>query len=173
MSGYKVKYTIGISIYSMFCALVVLMQSSGLLVLKIENASVFLALLLAVYAGYYFGEYGAAVIGLLMGAATDVYSSTYCFNTLMLTVIGFVSGILISYLFNRNFSAAVVLNIVASAVYFFMKWLIVYAFSDPAAGFVLVSFTLPSFLFTGVVGILTYFIINPILKRIPVIPYKR
>ena len=95
MSGYKVKYTIGISIYSMFCALVVLMQSSGLLVLKIENASVFLALLLAVYAGYYFGEYGAAVIGLLMGAATDVYSSTYCFNTLMLTVIGFVSGILI------------------------------------------------------------------------------
>ncbi len=173
MTAYKFRYTLGIIIYSIICVLVALMQSSGVLVLKIVSASVFFALPLTVYAGYYFGEYGAAAIGFLLGAATDTFSSTLMYNTVALTVAGFTVGMIISYFFNRNFSAVFVLNIGCSAVYFFMKWLTVYAFSDPACGFVLFRFMLPSFLITAAVGIGLYFLFNPILKRIPVKPSKR
>lgn len=173
MTAVRIKYFTGFALYIISCAAVILLQSTGLMTLRIWTASPVLILPLVVYSGMYFGEYGGAVLGFLAGAATDTYSSTLALNTVVLTVCGFAAGLIISRLFNRNFAAAAVLNVCASVLYFLIKWLFLYAFSDPSCGFVFTRFTLPSAVYTAVVGVLLFFILNPILKRIAVRPDKR
>lgn len=163
----KVKYLIGISVYTIISVLLILLQSTGLVTLRIDTASAVLVVPLTVYAGFYFGENGAAAFGLLVGAATDTYSSTLLYNTVFLTLLGFTAGLFMSRYFNRNIAAAAVLNVSASAIYFFLKWLFLYAFRDPASVFILTRFSLPSFLYTAILGILMFFVLNPILKKIP------
>ncbi len=166
MNAYRIRYLIGISIYTLVAAFIILLQSTGLFTLQIGAASAVMILPLTVYAGFYFGPYGAAIFGLLIGAATDVYSSTLTFNTVFFTVGGLVAGLLMSHYFNRNVSAAAVMNFSGSAIYFFTKWLILYAFSDPSAGYILLHFSIPSFIYTAVLGLGLFFIINPIFKKI-------
>ncbi len=166
MMAAKVRTYISFALYSIICVFICLLQSGGIAPLNIKTASAVLSLPFVVYAGIYFGAYSGAVFGLVAGAVSDVYSSTVCFNTVVLTVLGFVCGFLITYLFNRNAAAAIVLNIGAGTVYFFMKWLIGYAFRDAACGFVLVRFTIPSFLYTAAIGVLLFFILNPLLKKL-------
>lgn len=173
MTAYRIKYFTGFALYIIVCAAVILLQSTGLMTLRIGTASLLLILPLVVYSGMYFGEYGGAVLGFLAGAAVDTYSSTLFLNTIALTVFGFAAGLIISRLFNRNFAAAAVLNVCASALYFFIKWLSVYAFSDPSCGFVFTHFTLPSAVYTAVIGVLLFFLLNPVLKKITARPDKR
>ncbi len=166
MNAFRVKYLITISIYTLIMAFIILLQSTGLATFKLGTASVVLSLPLVLYAAFYFGPFGAAVLGFLVGAATDVFSSTLMYNTVFMTVLGFVAGLLMSHYFNRNVAAAAVVNFGGSAVYFFLKWMFVYAFSDPSAGFVLTRYILPSFLYTAVLGFLLFFPTNLIFKKI-------
>ena len=166
MTTVKLKYLIIFIIYAVVSALIVLVQSTGLITLQIDTASAVLALPLVIYAGLYFGEFAGALIGLILGALSDTYSSTLTYNTIALTVCGFLAGIMIAYIFNRNVASACVLNIVAAVVFFFIKWLVVYAFSDPVPSFVLFRFMLPTAIYTAVLGILMYFALNPLLKGI-------
>lgn len=167
MTSAKLRYFISFFIYVLVGALIILLQSTGFMTLQISTASAVLILPLTVYAGFYFGEYAGAVYGLMMGALTDVYSSTLFYNAVALTVVGFAAGLLIARLFNRNLAAASVISSGASAVYFFIKWLVLYAFTDPVPMFVLVRFTLPSLVYTAVLGILIYFPLDLFLKKIP------
>lgn len=152
--------------YMLVCLLICLMQSTGLLTLQIKTASALLILPAVIYAGYYFGDTLGGIIGFVAGALTDVYASTLCYNTVLLAVIGFACGFITSHYFNKNLTAAIVLNAVCSALYFFLKWLLLYAFIDPTPHIVLRNYTLPSVLYTAAVGILIFFLVNPILKRI-------
>ncbi len=173
MTALKLRFFISYVIYLLLSLTFVLIQSSGIATLQIGYASAVLILPLTVYAGYYFGEYFGAVFGLIVGAVTDAFASTLCFNTVILTVCGFTAGLLVTRLFNRNLSAAVVMNSVGGFAYFFLKWLVLYAFRDPAAGFILTRFSLTSFIYTAVLGILLYFLLNLILGKLPVRPSKR
>ncbi len=155
------------TLYLLLCLLIIILQSSGLLTLQISTASVVLILPMIIYGGFYFGCFTGALIGFICGVMTDAVSSTTYFNTISFTVCGFVCGLVMMYLFNRNFSAACVLCPSVSFLYFFSKWLLIYAFKDPSCGFVLLNYTLPSFLYTATVGILMYYIFLPFFKRLP------
>lgn len=172
MNAFRVRYLIAISVYTLVTAAIVLVQSTGLFTLQIGTASAVLVLPLTIYAGFYFGPLGAAAVGFLAGAATDTYSSPLVFNTLFLTAAGLTAGLLMSHYFNHNFAASVVVNLSGSAIYFFLKWFFIYAFSDPSAGFVLLHFSLPSFIYTGLLGVALFFVFNPILKKVPLRPTK-
>lgn len=166
MNAFRVKYLVSISIYTLFTAFIILVQSTGFATFQLGTASAVLSLPLVLYAAFYFGPYGACVLGFLAGAATDAFSSTLMYNTVFMTVLGFVAGLLMLHYFNRNIAAAAVMNFVGSVVYFFFKWMFVYAFSDPSAGFVLTRYILPSFLYTAVLGFSLFFPINVIFKKI-------
>ncbi len=172
MTTQKIRYVVGFSLYSIASVLVVMLQSTGIMTLQLGTASAVLILPLVIYSGFYFGFLGGAVMGLISGAVTDVYSSTLMYNTVALTVVGFVAGVIIERFFNRNFAAASVLNISASVLYFFLKWLMVYAFTDPVPMFVLTRFSLPSAIYTATSGILLFFLLNLILKNIPSMAQK-
>ncbi len=166
MNAFRIKYLITISVYTLITAFVILLQSTGLATFQLGTASAVLLLPLVLYAAFYFGPFGAATLGFLAGAATDVFSSTLVYNTVFMTALGFVAGLLMSHYFNRNVAAAAVMNFGGSIVYFFFKWLFVYAFSDPSAGFVLLRYSLPSLLYTAVVGFILFFPTNFIFKKI-------
>ncbi len=166
MSSAKIRYYVSLALYSIICVLFSVLQLSGLITLNIGTASAVAAVPFTVYAGMYFGEYSGALSGLLFGAVTDASTSVFMYNTWVLTALGFLCGLLITRFFNRNFAAAAVLNVLSSTVYFFFKWITVYAFSDPSCGFVLTHFTLPSFVYTAAVGVILFFAVNPPLKKL-------
>ncbi len=168
MTSAKLRYFISFFIYIIIGVLIILLQSTGMMTLQIGTVSTVLILPLTLYAGFYFGQYAGAVFGLLMGALTDIFSSVLMYNTVLLTLVGFFAGVFITYLFNRNFAAASVLACGSSVLYFFAKWVIVYAFSDPATMFVLTHFSLPSSVYTAVFGVLMYFPLDFFFKKIPV-----
>ncbi len=173
MAAYRIKYFLSLALYTIVCAFVLLVQSTGIMTLQLGYASVVLILPMVLYCGFYFGEYAGAVIGLFAGAITDSYSATLTYSTVALTVLGFVAGIVMSRFFNRNIAAAAVLNFSASFAYFFAKWVAVYAFSDPDPLFVLFYFSLPSLLYTAAIGFILFFIMNPIFRNLPKNSVKR
>ena len=168
MTVIKLKRFIYFAVFAVICLALLIMQSSGFATLKIGNASAVLMLPATVLAGFYFKEYAGVCFGFAFGAFTDVYSATLCYNTVALAVIGFVSGLLISRLFNSNLAAVSVLNAAASLVYFFFKWLIEYAFVDPEPWYVMAAYMLPSVIYTFACGIIMYFLLAPFYKRMPV-----
>ena len=166
MNYSRAKVIISFVGYLVICLGLSLLQSTGILTLQIKTASALLVLPAVIYAGYYYGDTLGGIIGFVAGALTDVYASTLCYNTIILAFIGFSCGFITSHYFNKNVSAAVVLNVVVSALYFFVKWILFYAFRDPTPHLILLNYTLPSIIYTGVVGIVIYFLANPILNRI-------
>lgn len=172
MNSVRFKKAIAFLIYFVICAVILLLQSTGLITLQIKTASTMLIIPATVYAGFYFGCYLGAVFGFVSGVLLDIYSSTLVYNTVALAVCGFVCGIVVTYLFNRNLAAASVLNSVFSILYFLVKWLIVYAFSDPVPQFVLWNFCVPSAVYTAVCGIALYFVVMPSFKRLTTIDEK-
>lgn len=152
----------------MFFIGVLLLQSTGIATFGIGNASAVIMLPAAIYAGYYFKEFAGVIFGFLSGVLLDTFSSTMLFNTITLSICAFFCGIIMSRLFNSNITAVCVLNIVASFVYFFAKWFIVYAFYDSEPLYILFNFTLPSAIYTAIIGIGIYFLLNPILSKLPV-----
>ena len=173
MTAYRIKYFISLAVYTLVCIFVLLVQSTGIMTLQLGTASAVLILPMVLYCGFYFGEYAGAGIGLFSGAITDSYSATLTYSTVALTVLGFTAGVVMSRLFNRNIAAAVVLNLAAAFVYFFAKWVTVYAFSDPDPLYVLFNFTLPSVLYTAALGFVIFFVMNPIFKNLPKNSVKR
>ncbi len=163
----KVKRFLFFVVFLIVSVFLILLQSSGLMTLQIGTASAVLILPAVMYGGFYFGCYTGALLGFVSGVLTDVYSAPLCYNTVVLTLLGFACGLITMYLFNRNLAAVCVLSPSVSFLYFFVKWLVIYAFSDPVPGFVLLHYTLPSFIYTAAVGILMFFIINPAFKYFP------
>ena len=162
MTALRIKKIVFHSVYAVVCLIIILLQSTGLLPLKIYTASAVLIIPASIYAGFYFGS----------GILLDVYSSTSYYNVVALTVCGFVCGALMDRLFNRNIAAACVLNLAVAFAYFFAKWMLLYAFVDPVPGYILMNYTLPSAAFTAACGIVMYFIVAPIFGRLPDIRRK-
>lgn len=169
MTAAKIKTYIYFAGYFIFGLAIIILQSSGIMTLNISTASALLILPATVFAGVFFKEFSGAIFGLVSGVIIDVYSSTYCYNAVALTICGFLSGILVSRLFNNNLISAIVLDFSASFAYFFFKWLVLYAFVDDAAVYILLRYTIPSAIYTAAVGVLMYLILSVVFKRIPVI----
>lgn len=172
MTALRIKKIVFHSIYAVVCLIIILLQSTGLLPLKIYTASAVLIIPASIYAGFYFGWLPGAIFGFGSGILLDVYSSASCYNVVALTVCGFVCGALMDRLFNRNIAAACVLNLAVAFAYFFAKWMLLYAFVDPVPGYILMNYTLPSAAFTAACGIVMYFIVAPIFGRLPDIRRK-
>ena len=168
MTAVKFKRFVYLAVLCALTLFVWICQSTGLVTFKIGNAVPQFTMIFTLLAGFYFRAYHGALFGFVFGALTDVYSSSLAFNTVALSVLGFTSGMLVTHLFNRNLAAVAVISVAGSFVYFFVKWLIFYAFNDPVSGYVLAHYVLTSAISTAVFGLLTYFAINPFYKKMPV-----
>ena len=137
------------------------LQSSGVMPLKIGQASPLYILGLLVAFSVFSTAKAAAVAGFLVGAVLDSTAAEgYCFNTIALTVIGVAVYLFANNLYNKNIFAALVMSFLAAFFYFGLNWLIFNAFDISLTDGIsyLFTFTLPSAIYTAVFVIPFFFI---------------
>ncbi len=110
------------------------------------------------------------VVGLLFGAFAgalwDTYTMGIGFNAFFLTCIAFGSGVLIHYLMRNNLSTAALICSVSLLLYVLLYWLWNYAFKGYGTAWnVLITFYLPSCLYSLIFTPLMYIIVRTLMKK--------
>ncbi len=82
-----------------------------------------LMLPIAVFCGMYWDDRLGAVFGFILGSCVDAVSAnTICYNSIMLMLIGYFSGVLATKLINNNFRASIIMSLGSSLIYYFGYW---------------------------------------------------
>lgn len=156
-----------LALQSVILFLFAILHYSNLFSIKIANANpipaIPLIVVITLYSGLWRGVTMAFFYGMFMDA---VAAGTICFNTLALTLVVLVCGLLITHYFNRNISATLVLGVISAFGYFVLKWL--FLFLIPAIDgqqYYLFSYALPSAFYTAVFIIPFYYIAKFFEKR--------
>ena len=136
-----------------------IIQYIGLLP-RIGSAAALPLIPLLIFIGSFFGEWHGGIFGIAVGCLMDVTAlDPVCFNMLVLFAVGVISGLLVKYYFNRNIFTALLLDVILSFLYFFIKWLVSFS-ALPSAGSLLFYYSLISALYTAAVGFPLYFFVR-------------
>lgn len=77
----------------------------------------------AIFCGMYWDDRVGAVFGFIFGSFVDAVSAnTICYNSIMLMLIGYFSGVLATNLINNNFRASIIMSFGFSLIYYFGIW---------------------------------------------------
>ena len=162
----KVKGYIAHSVYAVAAIFVFFLQSSGLATFKLFGIYPQLLVAFTILAGFFFREYSGAAYGLIFGLLLDsVTTGLFGFNTVVLSFIGFVSGMTMTYMFNNNFVSAMANDVIFTFFYFLMKWLFFSVFKGDSPRFFFWQNFL-SFVYTAVLGLLIFAIFRLIFSRL-------
>ncbi len=117
--------------------------------------------------GMFERETAGMFYGLLAGALIDAFSSqTVCFHSIMLTVAGYFSGVLITRLMRNNLKTCLLFNVVFLFVYNTLFYLINYSSSEGEGFAYLYSDVyIASIFYTMVFVPFVYWIIRTIFKK--------
>lgn len=140
---------------------VILFHTSETVDLSIKNATPLLILPLITAFSFYSGVGTAAAVGFVSGAFLDsTASQTHCFNTAVLMLAGALVSVAADSLFNRNISAAAVLSLTVSVVYYLLNWIFFHAVGKTAhdSMLYLLSYAVPSAVYSAVFIIPFYFV---------------
>lgn len=108
----------------------ILLQYSTVINLKIRNANPMLPLALLVAVAMFSSELTASISGLLVGIFIDAAASTPpAFNALLFLGLGLAVSLIIRHLFNNNVFSAITLCLICGFTYFLLRWLVCMAFS--------------------------------------------
>lgn len=122
---------------------------------------------LVIYSGMLFKNYIGTFLGLFAGMLMDINTNGFiCFNAIVLMLIGCASWLLVNCYLNKNFLTAVIINLLFTSIYFLIKWALIVVF-DYSTGIhgQFITFYLPSMIYTSLIGILVYFLLKFILKK--------
>lgn len=144
-----------------------ILHYSDLVSLKIANANPIPAISLLVAVCVFSGMWRGVTMAFIYGMFMDtVASDSVCFNTLTITLVVLVCAVLITYYFNRNVFAVMVLGVISSVGYFVLKWLFLFLIPGVAGQqYYLFSYALPSAFYTAAFIVPFYYIGKFILKR--------
>ena len=79
----------------------------------------------AIFCGMYWDDKIGAIFGLVLGSLVDAVSAnTICYNSIILMLMGYISGVLITKIINNNFRASLILTLGSALVYYFGYWCI-------------------------------------------------
>ncbi len=132
---------------------VLIIHSVDVVDISIKGATPFLILPLLTAFSFFHTFAVSAVTGFICGAFMDsVASGSYCFNSLALMLIAAAVSLFSETLFNRNIFAAVVLSLIASAVYFVALWVVFHAINRSVQDslWYLLGYGLPSAVYSAV-----------------------
>lgn len=152
---------------SMF-AFLFLLHYSGLLSVKALHANPLILLPFLVSFCMFSQELPAALTGMLVGIFMDAFSSSCSyFHTILFFIIGGTVSVLVHYLLNNNFRSGIMLSLVATLLYFILRWLFFHAFKEDivnSTGY-LMRYALPSVIYTNLFIVPFYFFQSFINKR--------
>ena len=154
-------------IFFIFFICLTLFGGSGIS-LAINGVSPILALCLLVPFASFFPPIPSAVMGFLCGAVLDSISADgYCFNSLCLLLLAFLSNYLAHAIFNRNLKAGIALCFFITVLYHIFYWLFFIAFSISFSDNLryLLQIALPCCVYTAVISVLFYFIFRKLSEK--------
>ena len=129
--------------------------------ISIKNAAPLIILPLLVAFSIFNKPMTSAAAGLLIGVCMDsAASGAICFNAALLMLSAALISVSAERLFNRNIRSAILLCVLASLVYYLLRWLCFYALSSGAEDNLtyLLSYAFPSMLYTDIFIIPFYFL---------------
>lgn len=165
----KTKKVIVAAVNILFLLVVILLQYTPLLSIKIANAAPMLPLSFVIAVSMFCSELSASVMGMTVGIFTDTSSSTsFGFNSIVFFVIAFLTSFLVHYLFNNNFRSATALGILLSALYFILRWLFFFSIGHSIndSFIYLFQYALPSVIYTAVITLIFYLLEKSLFKKI-------
>ena len=112
----------------------------------------------------------SALAGMLSGIIMDSSASgTYCFNAIILLLLGTFISVSSNTLFNKNLPSAIVISLICSVIYYSMQWAIFHSFSEGATNGLsfLLEISLPSAILTALFIFPFYFLYKYIEKIKP------
>jgi rod shape-determining protein MreD len=141
-----------------------ILQSTPMNLFGIQGIRPVFLVMLTLCSGLVYGELVGGTIGFCAGMLMDLYvTPSVSFHTFVLTFLGIACGLAIGHLFMDNALSALVLCFVGSFVYFSLYWLLFRVIlSDGGAWVYYYRFSLPSAVYTGVLGLVFY----PLLRWI-------
>ena len=98
---------------------------SGILTLSIKGATPLLILPILTAFSFFHTPLTCALTGLACGIFMDACAlGSFCFNAILLLLLGVFVSLASSNLFNKNIRSAMVLSLITSAIYFILLWII-------------------------------------------------
>lgn len=146
-------------INTLLLLLAFLLRYSGA-TLSIGNATPVLLLPITVSVSIFFGGNASLLSGIFAGVLMDsAAADTSCFNTVFFVLAATAGSMLSSRFLNRNLKAAVCLSVGVSFAYFFIKYLVFFAFRGVAVNYdYFILYLIPSVVYTAVWIIPFYFL---------------
>lgn len=151
---------IALAINALLLIFLFVIRYSGLATLAIGQAVPITLIPFAVAIALFWGEWVGASVGFIAGALMDgSMSSSSCFNTLALMLIGLICGILSSYYMNKNIRSAICLSLGSAFVYLFARLTFFYSFKGISVGAEYYSnYFIPTVFYTAVFILPFYFL---------------
>lgn len=151
---------ISVFINVVLICLLTALRYSGVLTFKIGNAVPVIVLPVIIAISLFSGNTASLLYALLAGILMDsMASDSSCFNTLFFVITATASNMLISRFLNRNIKAAIYLSAIISLVYFFLKYLIFFAFNSISVNYdYFMLYLIPSVLYTAIFIVPFYFL---------------
>lgn len=144
-----------------FFAIFILLHYNGVLNIKIFNANPFIPLALLVAVSMFSSQLTAAMTGLYVGVFLDSVAATpQGFHAILFLLLGLGISLTAHYLFNNNVFSAVALCVIASTVYFVLRWIFCLSFNlefTQSLNYIM-RYALPSVIYTAVFVIPFYYL---------------
>ena len=112
-------------------------------------------------------ETAGMLLGLLAGVVLDVTGGTQGINAILLTVVGLVCGMLVNNMIRNNIVTALIFSALALLVHTFVYWIVFVAAAGVHGGRLLLTFCLPSVLYTVIFTPLWFLITRGISRWLP------
>lgn len=155
--------------YFCYCLVIIiadLLQNTSGLFPEIFGARCFLLLPVAVIFAMGEDMLAGAFIGLFSGLLWDLTASVHLgFNCIYITVICFIASALVSYIVRDTFVTSLISCIAATVLYCLLYWLLFIVIRGvDSAEMTILSFYIPSAVYTAAVTPLLYFILRRLKK---------
>ena len=113
-------------------------------------------------------ELHGMILGLIAGLTLDITGGTTGINAIMLTIIGYVCGILVHSIIRNNLVTVLIFSSLSLFLFVDIYWLVTVVFAGIHPAFsVLLKFYWPSFLYTAVFIPIWFYIVRAIYKIFP------
>ncbi len=156
-------------INAVFMGALVLLHYNGAFTFKLWQATPMLPLTLLVAIGMFSTELTAALTGLAVGIFMDSAASTpQGFHAIIFLCLGLGISLIVKHLFNNNVFSSCALCLMASALYFILRWCFCFAFSLTFTQSLnyLLQIALPSVIYTSVFIIPFYYLERYLFSKI-------
>lgn len=144
-----------------------LLHYSDFLDFKIANVGTTLVIPLLVAFSLWHSPFTCAIAGMFCGIIMDSSANnSYCFNAIVLLLIGTFVSVSSNTLFNKNLPSATVISLICSTIYYLLQWAIFHTFTEGIKNGLafLLQISLPSAVLTALFIFPFYFLYKYIDK---------